>query len=358
MRMNMIEQLLTMDINNIVRVCCDGIYFVGETKMRNIFEYKTKMTFKNEAGQEYCSGLHNDLECVNWGGSRKHNKIELHLGEGGSGKTHYNLTDDGFVRPMFLAPSWKLGRAKETELGIRSSVWARALSDDPEKIDFIKKSANTLIWDEVSMLSEEAKEFIFKTYGNMKNIFCGDLGYQLPCIDGEPMRPTGFNEIIYHTQDHRCKCPILKEIKVILRRLIEQNVSTDNINLWCVRRFRSLNKTITKKKLTELYDIKDMILVGTNYLKDTYTNLFTGKFGDEKYYVTSTNRLYSNGEILIGDKPDKTTCEVRHAFTTHSIQGETATQKLFIDCSKMFDSRMFYTAISRARTIDQIYIIE
>ena len=57
-------------------------------------------------------------------------------------------------------------------------------------------------------------------------------------------------------------------------------------------------------------------------------------------------------------KPDKTDCEIRHAFTTHSIQGETATDKLFIDSSKMFDTRMFYTAISRAKTIEQIYIIK
>ena len=357
MRLNMIEQLLKMNMSKLIRICCDGIYFVGNTEMSSIFEYKTKMTFNNEAGQEYCSGLHNFIGC-NWGQKRTHNKNELHLGEGGSGKTHFNLTDDGLVRPMFLAPSWKLARAKERETGIRCSVWARALSEDPEKTNFIKQSANTLIWDEVSMMTEASKKFIFETYANMKNIFCGDLGYQLPCIEGEPLLPTGFDEIVYHKQDHRCKCATLKEIKVILRSLIEQNVSTENINLWCVRRFRAISRTITKKRLTELYGINDMVLVGTNHLKDLYTNMFSGKFADEKYYITSNNRLYSNGEILIGQKPEKTDCEVRHAFTTHSIQGETAEHKLFIDCSKMFDSRMFYTAISRARTIDQIYIIE
>jgi hypothetical protein len=358
MRMNMIQQLLTMDINNLVRICCDGIYFVGDKiAIPAIFEYKTKMTFKNEAAASYCSGLNSDLECVDWGGSRKHNKKELHLGEGGSGKTHYNLSDKGLVRPMFVTPSWKLGRAKEKETGIKCSVWARALSDDPEKTNFIKQNANTIVWDEVSMMSEEAKQYIFKTYGNIKHIFCGDLGYQLPCIDGEPMLTTGFDEIIYHKQDHRCKCPELKKIKVTLRKMIDNEKSLNEINLWCVRKFRSLNRTITKKKLTELYEINDMILVGTKYLRDLYTKMFTGKFQNEKYYVTSNNRLYSNGEIVIGE-PEKTVCEVRHAFTTHSIQGETAENKLFIDCSKMFDSRMFYTAISRARNINQIYIIE
>ena len=74
--------------------------------------------------------------------------------------------------------------------------------------------------------------------------------------------------------------------------------------------------------------------------------------------MMENNRLYCNGDIVIGDKPDKCKCEVRHCFTTHSIQGETAHLNLFIDNSKRFDSRMFFTAISRAKTLEQIFIIE
>jgi hypothetical protein len=101
-----------------------------------------------------------------------------------------------------------------------------------------------------------------------------------------------------------------------------------------------------------------MILSGTNELKDYYSKMFIGKFDKEKYYIMENNRLFCNGDIIIGEKPDKVKHEIRHAFTTHSIQGETANFNLFIDSSKMFDSRMFYTAISRAKTLDQIYIIE
>lgn len=358
MRMNMIEQLLTMNINTLVRICCDGIYFTGdEVNISNIFSYKAKKTFGNDEGLQYCSQLENKDE-FNFGNAREHNKKELHLGEGGSGKTHYNLNDNGFIRPMFLAPSWKLARAKERETGIKCSVWARALSEDPEKINFIKQSANVLIWDEVSMMTENQKKFIFKHYANMKNILCGDLGYQLPCIDGEPLESTGFDAIIHHNQDHRCKCPILKSIKMALRVMIKNNRNKWEINAWCVAKFNKLRRVINADKLKELYDIDAMILVGTNELKNKYTEMFRGKFGKEKYYITSNNRLYSNGEITIADnKPDKTDCEIRHAFTTHSIQGETAQHKLFIDSSRMFDSRMFYTAISRAKTIEQIYII-
>ena len=357
MRMNVIEQLLKIDIDNVIRVCCDGIYFKEqEVDLCNVFSYKTKMTFKNDPCETYCSTL-NEYELVK-NERREHNAFELHLGEGGCGKTHYNCNDKGLVRPLFLAPSWKLARAKERETGIRCSVWARALTTDPEKISFIRRGANTLIWDEVSMMSEGQKGMITELYGDMKNILCGDLGFQLPCITGEPMTNEGFNKVIYHKKDYRCKCRILKLLKDDLREFIKQDLTIWEINEYAVSCFEKLGRVIKYPQLKELYNVEDMILVGTNHLKDHYTNMFEGEFGVEKYYIQSNNRLYSNGEIVIGKKPDKTDCEVRHAFTTHSIQGETASNKLFIDSGKMFDPRMFYTAISRAKTIDQIYIVK
>ena len=357
MRMNVIEQLLNIDIDNVIRVCCDGIYFKDQdVDLCNVFSHKTKMTFKNDPCESYCSTL-NEYELVK-NDRRKHYDFELHLGEGGCGKTHYNCNDKGLVRPLFLAPSWKLARAKERETGIRCSVWARALTDDPEKISFIRRGANTLIWDEVSMMSEGQKNMIIKLYGDMKNILCGDLGFQLPCITGEPMTNEGFDKVIFHKKDYRCKCPILKLLKDDLRDFIKQDLTIFEINDYVVSCFEKMKKVINYSQLKELYTIDDMVLAGTNHLKDHYTSMFEGSFPTEKYYIKSNNRIHSNGEIVIGAKPDKTECEVRHAFTTHSIQGETATHKLFIDSSKMFDTRMFYTAISRAKTIDQIYIVK
>lgn len=360
MRMNVIEQLMKIDINKVVRICCDGIYYTGDNvETTSVFQPKPeKMTFKNESGKEYCSTL-GGYKCVMFNRPRQNHKFELHLGEGGSGKTHYNLTDKGYIRPLFLAPSWKLARAKQKELGIKCSVWARAISEDPEKTSYVRQGANVLIWDEVSMMSEQQKQFIFNTYGDMKNIMCGDLGFQLPCFNDEPMNTNGFNNTMTHTQDHRCKCPNLKEIKVQLRKMIETQEPLDVINAWCVDIFKQHDRLLTIEGLKTKYDIDDMILTGTNVMRRYFTSLFTGKFQDkEKYYIKSNNRLYSNGEIVIGDQPVKTTCSIRHAFTTHSIQGETATNNLFIESRKMFDSRMFYTAISRAKTLDQIYLIE
>jgi hypothetical protein len=123
-----------------------------------------------------------------------------------------------------------------------------------------------------------------------------------------------------------------------------------------MKEFTRLGRTITVDQLKESYDVEDMVLTGTNVNKDYFTGLFTGKFEKEKYYITENTRLHQNGEIVIGEKPESKS-EIRHSFTVHSIQGETAENSLFIDCSTMFDARMFYTAISRARSLNQIFIL-
>ena len=65
---------------------------------------------------------------------------------------------------------------------------------------------------------------------------------------------------------------------------------------------------------------------------------------------------YSTGDIVF-TKPEGVKHELRHAFTIHSIQGETATHKLYIDMRGVRCLRMLYTALSRARYLDQIILM-
>lgn len=69
--------------------------------------------------------------------------------------------------------------------------------------------------------------------------------------------------------------------------------------------------------------------------------------------ATRIKKSGQRGDILL----ISCNAEIRHNFNTHIIQGKTITSRIFIDCSKMFDSRMFYTVISRARRLDQIYLV-
>jgi ATP-dependent exoDNAse (exonuclease V) alpha subunit len=96
-----------------------------------------------------------------------------------------------------------------------------------------------------------------------------------------------------------------------------------------------------------------MILSATHVVKNQYNETYNHL---EKYYITKSDRVYGRGEIYL-EKPNTVDCEIRHAYTVHSIQGETASGKLFIDLNGMFENRMLYTAISRAKKHEQIFLI-
>jgi ATP-dependent exoDNAse (exonuclease V) alpha subunit len=82
----------------------------------------------------------------------------------------------------------------------------------------------------------------------------------------------------------------------------------------------------------------------------------------EKYKVLEMgtlngNRVY-NGTILFEKPPQTIKAELRHGYTIHSFQGKTVKEgKLFIH-SKLGSSKMLYTAMSRASSINQIIFIQ
>ena len=387
-RLNVLEQLDVIDYDNVIRVCVDGIYTEKVIcNLKNAFRPKNNIedkTFNNCQGESFISNLIENIindsgvafgdigkhiykacgkevteykeNIMSWhyGLERKSNTKEIHIGAGGNGKTHKNLVDKGLIKVLYVSPSWKLARNKRNEYGCNVSVWARLITDDPEMISIVKRYSNVLLIDECSMMTEEQKLKIFELYGDMKIIFCGDLGYQLSSFNGDEMKPTGFNEIIQNNINYRCTDSRLLSLLKDLREKIYYGIPVYEINKFVNAFFKKHDRIINNDTLKSLYKVDDMILVGTNKVKDEYTEMFKHL---EKYYCKENNRLYSNGDIIIGTKPD-CKCELRHAYTTHSIQGETALNNLFIESSKMFDARMFYTAISRAKTLEQIFIIQ
>ena len=372
-RMNVIEQLLEMDINKIIRVCVDGIYYEQhEFKLCNVFREKYTVNFGNEAGDRYGGNIFINefdefIDNHEYQSERKHFAKELHLGAGGTGKTHKVLTDEGLVKVLYIAPSRKLVRAKNKDYCVRSEVLCNLITSDTERFAEIARCYNVLVFDEVSMYTEQSKDLIFSSFPYHKIIFCGDIGYQLPTFEGDGITTTGFDLIKTHSTNYRIKCKELQKLCDMLRGLIKRGLDKNIISKGSYCRyinrevknfFLKKHRVLDKEELQEIYDIKDYILVGTKKIGWGYTGLFTGKFDEEKYYIKANNSEMSNGDIVFSDKkPEGCNSEIRHHFTTRSIQGETIESRIFIDISKMFDSRMFYTAISRARRLEQIYLV-
>jgi hypothetical protein len=377
-RLNVLEQLDMIDYDNVIRICVDGIYTEKVVSdLKNAFRHKNDIedkTFANRQGESFISNLIEDMaigkhiykacgkevtdykeNIMEWkfGDERKNNAKELHIGAGGNGKTHKNLVDKGLVKVLYVSPSWKLARNKQNEYGCKVSVWARLITEDPEMISLVKRYSNVLLIDECSMMTEGQKQTIFDLYGDMKIIFCGDLGFQLSCWNGDEMKPTGFDDIIQNNINYRCKDSRLLALLDNIRNMIKNKISTDKMNNYVLEYFKTINKIMTFDKMKQIYKVDDMILVGTKLERDDSKTWFPEL---KKYYCLENNRKYCNGEIVIGEEPECKN-EMRHAYTTHSIQGETAYHNLFIISDKMFNTRMFYTAISRAKTLDQVFII-
>ena len=363
-RLIMLEQLLQMDISKIQRVCVDGIYFLNHKfQMLKPFSYKFDMTFNNAPADCYLSNIlsnefFGNIELPE-AKTRKHYETELFLGAGGNGKTYHNLTDMGFINLVYVGHSWKLATGMRNKHNVNVSVHNRLDSFNYMKDTFTYN--NVLVIDECSMITELQKQHIInncKEYG-CKVIFCGDIGYQLPPIeDTKEMTTKNIDNIIELKTNYRFKCDKLINLLKNVRQQIE-DPEGNYFRMSDLIKYQKFGQFIKTEELKKLYKKEDMILTYTRI--NRYCELFEDI---EKYKIKNNTRKYKNGEIIY-KKPTLggIDYEKRHGYTTHSIQGETFENNLFIDyqqvCNNTFGNtlRLFYTAISRARYMKQIYFV-
>lgn len=345
-RMHVLEQLMSMNVEDIIRVCVDGIYYTGEYECLNIFRNKPEYIKLNAAWKFYVElPPPQDHEC----GKEKHYSERVLLnGVGGGGKTHDCLTDVGYVRACFVAPSNKLSRQKKNQYNCASKVWFAMTGPDYNKTSDLLRRYNTFFIDEVSMMTECEKRLIFKRFKGCHLIFMGDIGYQTEAWDGEELNISGFGHCVQYTYSHRIKCEKLREVCDSVRAHIHNPKKVFNI-------VKDNFEHVSVEEVASNYVPEDMILCRSNEKKDGWSDTLKDH---DKWYVTATGPLYAKGEIVIGDKPKGATSERRHGYTVHSIQGETCEHTLYIDMRGMkSEPRILYTAISRARYARQIKLV-
>lgn len=372
--LNLLEQLMIMDLNDVIRVVVDGIYHYNEYPNMNIFRNEDKEIKQNVGNYTLISNYTIEREWNCEAEYKEHYGKELHTGPGGTGKTTKQCNDKGLIKVLFVAPSWKLARNKKEELGVDCQVWNNILTADPNVWGSIIRNYNVLVIDEVSMMNNYDKELIFERYSTCKIIMCGDIGYQLPGFSTgknkfEEFKIEGFDNIENHKTNYRVQDKELlfklNKIRTFMehdKHYMVKDYVLNNFTKWEKQKQKWVNgcgafgdggyKTIDNDFD---YNVKDMILVGTNKEKDKYTEQFKHL---EKYYVKNNTKSYSNGQILYEKPTEKgVDYKIRHAYTTHSIQGETAYNNLYIDINDMRNSKMIYTALSRARFMEQIILI-
>jgi len=339
-QLNLIDQLLELDLASIAEVRVDGIKFLKH-------DYTLLPTFRTIDSRSPIQKPSEDFLANNvpyvceFAPAREHHMTELHVGPGGCGKTHVNLMDIGLVKVLYIAPTHKLERVKAREFGCHATVLANVLGlmiggkTCMRKVELYTALANVMIVDEASMVSDGTRLRLHELYPTVKFLFCGDLGYQLPPIAGEPMLAKSFDHVVTHSKSRRCVCPKLQSLLDALRSRIDgKNISFD-----------------LPRSTLEGYTTSDLILVHTHKTKDNVNAFVAG----DKYRVIRTTADFCNGDISLTDLGSGN-CVKQHAFTVHSIQGETVDGTLFIHEECLDDPVMLYTAISRARRFEQIQI--
>ena len=353
-RTSMIEQLLKMDSKKIVRVCVDGIYYKQHNfKIDKGFNRKWDITFKNSPSTEYLSNITIDknIQTIDFevGEPQKYYSKELYEGQGGNGKTHKHLYDIGHRNLVYVAPSWLLANDKKMEYkkntGKELKVLAHASILAGSQSYKLSKIYGVYIFDEASMLSEESKRFLLKNIFG-KVIFCGDIGYQLPPYTGIEMNKKGFDNIVELTKNYRFK----ENDKIIdIIKLVRNNI---NGGIDCSKLgFKHVDKEYVKNN----YKKEDIILVTQNKFNDEYCEMFPHI---EKYRIIANSGEFNTGHITF-EKPNisKNNYSFRHGFTVHSVQGSTFTNNIYIDMRNFTSTRHFYTAISRAKSHNQIFLV-
>lgn len=368
-RISLLKQLFEIECADIVRVVMDGIYYRGDITVHPTFRHKPiEMGLGGSGNCFYNTHKYNGEVDIEY---RINNQYEANIGAGGSGKTHHNLTDNGFVNSLFVAPSWKLTRSKIKEYNCSGTVKARLLGQGCR----YNYNPSVIIVDEATMWTEKEKELVMSLYPYSKIVFCGDFSpegliYQLPPVGGIGMK-LNMPIKIFET-NYRCKCDKLKKILGKLRLMIEWKWGKQSIKKELDRMMINAKRLIISTDVEKQYGINDYILCSrrtcklckktsceceesNNYVGE-WTKAFMGKFDKEKYLITRNTKMNSNGDIVISAK-NVAGAEIRHAFTIHAIQGETCKTKLFIDSRNLFDPRMAYTALSRAERLSDIYYV-
>jgi hypothetical protein len=180
---------------------------------------------------------------------------------------------------------------------------------------------------------EKKKEGVIQSDNNQKTFGGGEYVFPLKLME--------YTKVF--TEDYRCKCDKLKDLKENLRGQYR----------WKPEEVYNSLRQITEEELIKEYNVKDYVLASTRKRVNHFTAILSG----EKYRVMKNNDKYCNGDILF-EWPDNTVCERRHAFTVHSVQGKTIRDRIYIDIDEMFDPKIFYVAVSRAEKIDQICIVK
>jgi hypothetical protein len=373
LRQNMIHEMLKIPLENIYALKVDSIVYTGDYEnvgegFRNkpvkvcdatgeVYKIFKPTTFvKMEAGDDYY--IHECKEVEIYGTNT------LYQGSGGSGKSHRASKLRSLI---YSAPMWSMCVDFFKKYNIESISVAKLLGIDCQAFceESHKYPANVFI-DETTMGTEEWKEKALQLFKHSRVIFGGDFddkGRPFQTTYGENLMLVSDMNTIQFPNDYRStQGDPLIDVKKQIRNCMEENYG-DYVKLSQLVK-QVIPQRISTMELIDSYTVNDWVLCGTNENVAEWTALLQDK-GDKflcnKHTKNDVDKAFRGEDIALNGQiiyTDNNRCERRHGFTTHSAQGKTIENNIYIDMRSMgFDYCLLYTAISRAKRLSQIYLI-
>lgn len=314
-RILLFTELLKLNPDNIIRVVLDGVYFKGEDTLSNPLLRNKEITMFDGYGETWYSYACNYVpDFPTWKTPTPLINNSFLTGQGGSGKTTAIFNDTGYNNPFYITPTIELGKNSNKRwttihrlIGINCKSYLELDNPYPP----------VLVVDEMTLHTENSIQQLKEMYPQSLIIFIGDINietkvpYQLTIDFVADVYKVKNEDIINFPHDYRSLDPKIKELKLTLRNMIDNNLPAKEQQNY----LKTILPVISYQTALELYN-------------PTTDHFITGKHRKE----------------------------IPNYRTIHSIQGQTYTTKTYIMLD-MFSIQMPYTAISRVRNIKQIYLV-
>lgn len=292
-------------------------------------------------------------------------------GGGGSGKTSSLLGHfDPFIT-CYTTTCWNLiagMKAKHPHIIGLSIPKLTGELDGKTVEQCYKPKIKIIIQDEATLLDykKDTKQII-KMYPHCFHFILGDVDF-----DGSYYQCSMMNSVI---NPSKIRCQYVKYIKTyrfdtelnanlneLRGKMTELKGNTQRLHAW-------FKQSAFKSRVFDIdaiaYGDADVGISCTNEMGDKSKHLterFIARGAKPKYFIKTTylHKKQMKGQELDKMPTDHSNFEMKLFKTIHSFQGLELTQdnNIIIDLSCIFDYNLLYTAMSRARRMEQIYIIK
>jgi hypothetical protein len=319
---------------------------------------------------KYKIELHNDYkfdESFTQSKELIYHRLIFIQGQGGSGKTYsilksLNLDTSAIC---YTTSCWNLiSTQKENNPSIIGLSIPKLIGEmNGQKVDkYTGTNIRYLIVDEKTLVTNNILLKIILNFSNIFIFVIGDIdidGHSYQCtLDTEKFYPLNWGmQVIKYTKSYRFDDELNNKL-IELRSFAKTDAR--NIYNQCKRIFPNNFKKIEDVQFND-YDVGISCLQNIEDGQCKYSQYFINK-GSKPQYVIKNTVLEKNqlkGQILY-EKPEHKNYIETLFRTIHSFQGcqLTHNNRIIIYLNSLFDTQLLYTALSRARRVDQIIIID